>query len=290
MSQAITMKHNAKATVFTDLFTIPKFQLQLYRALHPEDTSIRKSHLKTVTHKCVVAKHLYNDLGFMVRDTLLLVVEAQSTVTPNIIIRVVLYAVQLLVDYFDKNGVNLYASIKAVCPKIELYVIQTGEHRKRPPTLNFREEFFPNEAAIDLDATVHILYANDYEENIIQEYIAFCTIRDAQRKLFGDDHPQEALEETFRICEELGILTEYLNERKNEIMDINTLLFDQDYVTQQVQKAIREEGERDGEKRGKREGKREIARNMLKENMDPGLVQRMTGISAKELERLRKAQ
>ena len=73
-------------------------------------------------------------------------------------------------------------------------------------------------------------------------------------------------------------------------MDINTLLFDQDYVTQQVQKAIREEGERDGEKRGRRAGKREIARNMLKENMDPGLVQRMTGISAKELERLRKVQ
>ena len=79
-------------------------------------------------------------------------------------------------------------------------------------------------------------------------------------------------------------------------MDINTLLFDEEYIMKQMHLAGVEEGEkkgkregkREGKKEGKREQKREIALNMLRENYDPSSVQRMTGITAKELESLKK--
>ena len=42
-------KHTAKDSVFTDLFAIPKYLLQLYQALHPEDREITEENISNVT-------------------------------------------------------------------------------------------------------------------------------------------------------------------------------------------------------------------------------------------------
>ncbi|MCD8238232.1 MAG: hypothetical protein LUC92_02690 [Clostridiales bacterium] len=43
------MKRNIKDTVFTRLFREKKYLLQLYQALHPEDTDTTEEDLKTIT-------------------------------------------------------------------------------------------------------------------------------------------------------------------------------------------------------------------------------------------------
>jgi predicted transposase/invertase (TIGR01784 family) len=47
------------------------------------------------------------------------------------------------------------------------------------------------------------------------------------------------------------------------------------------------EGERKGMIKGKIEGKIEVARNLLKENMPIDIVARLTGLSEKEIEKLK---
>lgn len=54
-------KHKAKDSVFTDLFTIPKYLLELYQMLHPEDKTTTEKDLKVITAKCILAEHIYAD-------------------------------------------------------------------------------------------------------------------------------------------------------------------------------------------------------------------------------------
>jgi uncharacterized Rossmann fold enzyme len=80
--------------VFRDLFENPKYLLELYQALHPEDQETTIEELGTVTIKNILLDQLYNDLGFTVGDKLVVLVEAQSSWTVNIIIRSLMYLAQ----------------------------------------------------------------------------------------------------------------------------------------------------------------------------------------------------
>ena len=52
------VKRNIKDSVFTDLFKIKKYSLELYKSLHPEDKDVTERDLKIYTNKPV----LVNDL------------------------------------------------------------------------------------------------------------------------------------------------------------------------------------------------------------------------------------
>ncbi len=151
-------KFGTKDSVFTHLFSIPKYQLQLYRTLHPEDKHVKASDIETITRKCVIAQHEHNDMGILVKDKLMILVEAQSSWSPNIVIRMMSYAVQSMMDYFMEREIFLYSNSKAECPKPELYVIYTGDRQSQPETLSFRNLFFNGDNTCDLDATAHIIY------------------------------------------------------------------------------------------------------------------------------------
>ena len=71
------VKQTVKDSVFTDLFGHSKYLLQLYQALHPEDTGVSEADLQAVTLENVFTDDLYNDLGFIKGDTLMVLVEAQ---------------------------------------------------------------------------------------------------------------------------------------------------------------------------------------------------------------------
>ena len=141
-------KWNTKDSVFTHLFSFPEYQLELYKALHPDDQDVSEADIKTITRDCVVAKHEHNDLGILIKDRLMVFVEAQSSWSPNIVIRLMSYAVQSLMDYFRERDVYLFSSTKAECPRIELYAIFSCERENMPETLSLCGEFFRGADAI----------------------------------------------------------------------------------------------------------------------------------------------
>lgn len=97
-------KRNIKDSVFTDIFKDPKNLFQLYKSLHPEDNSIKIEDLSLVTINNILTDGLYNDLGFMAGETLLILIEAQSTWSVNIIIRILEYLVHTYNQYLPKKG------------------------------------------------------------------------------------------------------------------------------------------------------------------------------------------
>lgn len=97
-------KRTAKDSVFLDLFRNKSYLLELYKTLHPEDTGVTEESLANVTIENVLTDNLYNDLGFTVGDRLIILVEAQSTWTVNILVRALLY---LLPRIFSGDGSEL---------------------------------------------------------------------------------------------------------------------------------------------------------------------------------------
>ena len=220
-------ERTAKNSVFLDLFQDKKNLLKLYKTLHPEDTDATEDTLDIVTIDNVLTDNLYNDLGVMVgNNRLLLLLEAQSTWTVNILIRILLYLAQSYHEYFERTSQSLYKSTKVKIPKPELYIIYTGNKGRKPDTISLSKEFFDG-ADIDIEVRAKVIYESDTED-IINQYIVFCKVFDEQRKLYG--MTEQAVKETIHICKDRNILKEYLISREVEVVTIMMSLFDNEQI------------------------------------------------------------
>ena len=252
MTDRKSMRHSGKDTVFRDMFSKKKYLIQMYKALHPEDSTITKADLKIITLQSILLNGIYNDLGFMVRgNQLMILVEAQSTWSPNIVIRALIYLMSTYQDYFSEKAIQLYGSKKVDMPKPELYVIYTGNQDSHPDVLSLKDEFFPNTDCC-IEAKVKIIYLRD-SDDIISQYIGFCRIFNEQVALYG--RSLNAAKETIRICRDKNLLKEYLSERAKEVEGIMLTLFDQEQVWNVERENIRSEAFSEGVNHGISQGK-----------------------------------
>ena len=180
---AVLLKRNAKDSVFGDLFGEIHYLIQLYRALHPEDTSTTEQDITDVTINNAFINGQYNDLGFRIRNRLLVLVEAQSTWSVNIIIRALMYLMQTYNRYFTETDTDLYSSVKIELPKPELYVVFTGNRKSIPEYMTLQEEFFNGED-IAINAKVKVISESN-SDDIINQYIIFTKVLDEQVKVHG---------------------------------------------------------------------------------------------------------
>ena len=216
-------KHTIKDSVFTNLFQDKKYLIQLYKTLHPEDTEVTEDELSDITIHNILTDNIYNDLGFIRGNRLLILVEAQSTWTTNIIIRSLMYLMTTYQDYFKKTNQNIYKSKKVTFPKPELYVIFTGEREEHPEYMSLSEEFFDGQECF-LDVHVKVLYGSG-KDDIISQYVTFTKVYDEQRKKHG--RTRKAVTETIRICKDKNVLKEYLEEREKEVENIMLAMYDE---------------------------------------------------------------
>ena len=220
-------KRTTKNSVFLDLFQDKKNLLKLYKTLHPEDTDATEDTLDIVTIDNVLTDNLYNDLGIMVgNNKLLLLLEAQSSWTVNILIRILLYLAQSYHEFFERTSQSLYKSTKVKMPKPELYIIYTGNKGKKTDIMSLSQEFFDG-ADIDIEVRAKVIYESDTED-IINQYIIFCKVFNEQRKLYG--MTEQTVKETIRICKDRNILREYLISREVEVVTIMISLFDDEQI------------------------------------------------------------
>ena len=241
-----------KNSVFLDLFQDKKNLLKLYKTLHPENEDATEETLDIVTIDNVLTDNLYNDLGIMAgNNRLLLLLEAQSSWTVNILIRILLYLAQSYHEYFERTCQSLYKSKKVKMPKPELYVIYTGNKGRKPDIISLSQEFF-NGADIDLEIKAKVIYESD-KNNIINEYIVFCRIFNEQIKEHG--MTKQAVTETIRICKDRNILKQYLSSKEVEVVTIMMSLFDDEQIMKTYLKDFEKETERKTAERMIKKGK-----------------------------------
>lgn len=265
-SQKSDVKTTSKDSVFRDLFGDRKYALQLYQAIHPEDTDVTEADIGNVTIKNIFTDQQYNDLGMTVRGKLLLMLEAQSSWTVNIIIRIFLYLAHTWNEFIESTRQNRYGSKKLAVPRPEFYVIYSGDRKDRPEWLRLSEEFFEGNKEY-LEVNVKVLYG-DGKGDIISQYVDFTKVYNEQVRLYGKT--REAVLSTIRICQDRNVLKEYLSGREKEVINIMMGLFDQEKAVEQFGNEKKEEG--------KLESKKEAAINMKAEGLPESMIAKVLDV------------
>lgn len=271
-------KRDIKDSVFTFLFSDIEYTKQLYLSLHPEDTDIRDEDFRLVTLENILAIGQYNDLGFQVRDKLILLVEAQSTFSPNIPLRMLMYLAKTYNEYIEEHQLSLYREKKVSIPRPELYVIYTGE-KEAPDILRLSDMY---EGSGSADLTVRVL-RDGQPGDILSQYVDFCQVANEQVSLYG--RTDEALMSTIQLCLEQGILVPFLDSRKKEVVDIMTRLFSQEKAWEMELAANARENREAGRVEGRMEAQADMLRRLL-QKFSILEVSQIMGIPQSEIERL----
>ena len=246
------VNRETKNSVFLDMFGRKEYLLRLYRDLHPEDDSVSEDDLTVVTIDNVFTVKSYNDLGFMVagsRRRLLVMVEAQSKWSTNVIIRIWDYLLDTIMNYFINNGDNLYESAKVEMPDVETYIVYTGKSEPKlfgkldrddagRYILSLNREFFEGRAC-QPELLAKVIYVKN-GSGILEEYIRFSQIFDDQMsKCKGEDEKPSAMQEVFRICVKESILKDYLEAHRGEVEKIMMTMVSPEYIEKAEQKSAR---------------------------------------------------
>ena len=151
--------------MFSCLFRQPEYLRELYLVLHPEDAGVKTKDIRIITLENVLTNGEHNDLGFLVRDTLMILVEAQTTFSVNLGLRLLLYVAETYRRLADERGWDVYSSRALEVPRPELVVIYAGSARNVPDKLRvsvvYKEEkegaAKPEKTEDVLDAGIKIL-------------------------------------------------------------------------------------------------------------------------------------
>lgn len=242
-----TTNRKSKDSVFVDLFTDTNYVLQLYKELHPEDKTVKLEDINVQTIQSVLVNTLYNDLGFLVKDKFVMLVEAQSVWNPNIALRVAFYLFETYRRYLRDTEQSEHSRKRVKLPKPELYVVYSGD-ADVPDVVSFSEEYFDGDSPVDIKVKV----LHEANSTIYGQYIGFCRVFNEQRKLH--DNKIECVRETIRICIEQGYLAAYLKKHEKEAFTMMSELFDEEYLREQYNKSRDREMLEEGEARGFEKG------------------------------------
>ena len=237
------VNRQAKNSVFLNLFAHKEYQLQLYKELFPQDTTIMEDDLELVTLDNVLAINPYNDLGLLARGKLIVLAEAQSTKSVNIVFRLAEYYYDSAMSYLVLKDADLYSSVKVDIPDVEAFVIYTGQKKVEKDVLSLNQEFFggnPNKP----EFRAKIIHG-EYKGGIIEEYMGFCRIWDDQVLRVGaPDEKQQAVMKTIDLCIQKGYLVEYLQAHRSEVEKIMMTMLSPEYIrkaserTEKIKEAI----------------------------------------------------
>ena len=230
------------------MFNQPKYCLELFKALHPEATDITEADIRNITISHVIVDKPYNDLGFTVRDRLLVLVEAQSTWSYNILIRLLLYFADTLLGIIkEHDSWDIHNTAKLPLPVPEFYVIYTGDRRNVPERISLGKDFY-EDAGAPLDLKARVISAESTGD-IIGQYIIYAHVYDQQVKRYGLE--RRAAEETIRICKDKGVLKEYLEAHEKEVINSMIMLFEQEEAVRRYGNRMAAEARIEGRAEGR---------------------------------------
>ena len=231
----------------------------------------------------IIVHEMYNDLGFVASNRLIVLVEEQSTWSVNIVVRFLMYLGETYRRYIEKNDLDLYTSKKLELPKPELYVVYTGDRKTKPETISLRRDIFGIDDGGDccVEVEAKVIYGNEDGRDILNQFIIFSKVFDEQRKLYPDDI-RKAVQETIRICREMDVLNDYLAEE--EAATVMYAFADQEREFSKALRKERSEGEASGVAKGDRQRMEKDAKGMYEAGLKPDAIAKIQEVSVDVIE------
>ena len=289
----MSVNKNYKASLFSLLFSDPDVLRELYSALEgvnlPADVPVIINTLQDVLFMSRV-----NDISFEIGGKLVVLIEHQSTINPNMALRLLMYIARVYEKIIGGDK-NIYSRKRVSIPRPEFFVLYNGtEAYPDEKTLKLSESFeesgefqLPWKEVPALELVVKVVNIN-YGRNgwiverskTLSEYIAFIgKAREYEKE--GLDR-EEVLKKAVNYCRTNNILKDFLEEHGTEVINMLMTEWNWDDAL-----AVRySEGMEEGIEKGIEKGREDVARKALAEGASPEFVQKITGLDMQIIERL----
>jgi predicted transposase/invertase (TIGR01784 family) len=226
------MKTNKKYkdSMFTSLFSDPDVLRELYCAIEgislPKDTPIEINTLENVLYMDFI-----NDISFEIGGKLVVLMEHQSTINPNIALRMLLYIGRILEKKIESR--KLYSSKRIQIPFPKFFVLYNGldpfpdneivrlsDLFESPQDLGLSENSRPL-----LELEVKIININEgrnielakHCKKLAEYSILVDKIRFFQKE---GNNLEESIQKAIKYCQKHDILKEYLEIHGSEVQNM----------------------------------------------------------------------
>ena len=269
---------NYKSSIFTMLFSDKRELLGLYNAVSGKDYK-DPGLLEVNTLENAIYMAIKNDLSFVI-DSQLSLYEHQSTYSPNLPLRMLLYLADLYAD-MTKNE-NLYGKKKVKIPPPQFIIFYNGVERqpdRRILRLSDLYEAEEEEHKLELEAVMLNVNAGHNRELLqscktLADYAEYTA---CIRKYAEEMDTEDAVECAIAECIQEGILEEFLRKNRAEAKRMSIYEYDQ-------ARHIRQERE-DARNEGRQEEKRIVAARLAEMGMTAEQIAQAVGETAAVVER-----
>ena len=295
-----------KDSLFVDYFSKDRewkqHFLSLYNALHGTNLQVADTTLERVNIDQVLYKSYYNDIAVLVDGQFILMIEHQSTVNPNMPLRLLEYIARIYGNTVDSRAKFSRHLVPLARP--EFIVFYTGNQKLPPESYLYLSDSFPNQppnADLTLELKVKVCTIRSESPSPVvhscpdlEQYVQFLELVEEAKAADRTEPLKWAIQEAVHR----NILRDYLERKGGEILSI--LMTEYDYATDMaVQKEEayedglfvglatgREEGISIGLERGAYQKALETARSLLDYGDAPEKVALCTGLPLELVQQL----
>ena len=282
----LTANRMYKSRIFAMLFSDRNELLKLYNAIN--GTSYDDPDLLQVnTLENAVYMSMQNDVSFII-DMRLNLYEHQSTYSPNLPVRYLLYVADVYSDY--TKDMNLYGTkaVKLPTPRFVIFYNGQAEQPDRKE-LKLSELFSIPDADPSLELKAVMLNINKGHNRKLMETCR--TLQDYAEYTFrvreyAAEMPLDlAVEQAITECISEGILADFLRKNRAEAKKVSIYEYDEERHMRQTREEGMEEGYANGFSQGIEQGITQTVINLLKSGLLTDIqIREITGLDQKQLE------
>ena len=286
----LTANRMYKSRIFAMLFSDRNELLKLYNAIN--GTSYDDPDLLQVnTLENAVYMSMQNDVSFII-DMRLNLYEHQSTYSPNLPVRYLLYVADVYSDY--TKDMNLYGTkaVKLPTPRFVIFYNGQAEQPDRKE-LKLSELFSIPDADPSLELKAVMLNISKGHNRKLMETCR--TLQDYAEYTFrvreyAAEMPLDlAVEQAITECISEGILADFLRKNRAEAKKVSIYEYDEERHMRQTREEGMEEGYANGFSQGIEQGITQTVINLLKSGLLTDIqIREITGLDQKQLDELKK--
>jgi len=230
-----------------------------------------------------------NDISFQIDGKLVVLIEHQSTINPNMALRLLMYVGRVYEKIVE--GMNLYSKKPLKIPRPEFFVLYNGADPFPDETVYRLSDAFEELKSLGLaekglPALELVVRAININEGInkaiaarckkLEEYSVFIAKARTLEKEFGSR--EEAVKEAVKYCEKYDILKEFLKLHAGEVLSMLYTEWNWDDALAVAREEAREDG--------REEVRLEVACNLLAEGAAFEFIQKITGLDIETIKNM----
>ncbi len=242
-------KRTLKDSVFINAFKEKGMVLELYKDLHRDDNDVTVDDVDIVTLSNVLIDGPVNDLGMVVKNTVMCLVEAQTTRMSTILLRSLIYLSRTMEQYLLSRDMTTYTARADNVPNWEIYIIYSEKAGLEGGAQIWRFDTIHSDL-FDLNDK-EILPIPDF--GIVEEYVDIC--RTIDRIIIAKGYEKDAVNDLMSFCRQKnGVLSQYIISREAEIMGLYEEMWTREGSIRAREKEIRRISLEEGRAEGRAEG------------------------------------